>query len=228
MTGSSLVTLLVLALTAAASPFSLIVFSLVLATDRGPKNGVAFIVGWVITVVLIGVVMISIGDAADVSTSKTPREWFLALQLALGTMLVILFVRRRLRPRPVVEKPVEPVEPAKPMPGWQRRIATMRAPGALVLGGATQTWPVMIAAGAEVARLDVPAPEAVLWIFPFALASTAGIVVLEILAVRSPGTAAARLDRIRAYVDNHRDSVINWAYLFGGLWLIYRALIGLL
>src|SRR6185436_19996474 len=85
MTGSSLVTLLVLALTAAASPFSLIVFSLVLATDRGAKNGLAFIIGWIITVILIGVVMVALGDAVDVPTSHTPREWFLALQLALGT-----------------------------------------------------------------------------------------------------------------------------------------------
>jgi len=99
--------------------------------------------------------------------------------------------------------------------------------GALVLGGATQTWPVMIAAGAEVARLDVPNAEALVWMILFAVATTAGIVVLEILAIRNPGTAATRLARIRAYVDNHRDSVINWAYLFGGLWLVYRGLIGL-
>src|SRR4029078_5260045 len=129
MTGSSLATLLVLALTAAASAFSLIVFSLVVATDRGAKNGLAFIIGWIITVVLIGVVMITIGGATDAATSKTPREWFLALQLDLGTVLIIMFVRRRLRPRPI-EEPV--AVPAKPEPGWQRRIATMRAPGALV------------------------------------------------------------------------------------------------
>jgi hypothetical protein len=224
MTSSSLATLLVLALTAAASPFSLIVFSLVLATDRGARNGFAFICGWIITVVLIGVVMIAIGGATDAPTSETPREWFLALQLALGTMLIILFVRRRLRPRPIEEAVVEP---AKPEPGWQRRIATMGPLGALVLGGATQTWPVMIAAGAEVARLDIPNAEALTWMILFAVATTAGIVVLEILAIRSPGTAASRLARIRAYVDNHRDSVINWAYLFGGLWLVYRGLIGL-
>ncbi|HEY4610878.1 MAG TPA: GAP family protein, partial [Ilumatobacteraceae bacterium] len=150
--------------------------------------------------------------------------WFLALQLALGTVLIIMFVRRRLRGQPI-EQPV--VKPAKPEPGWQRRIATMRAPGALILGGATQTWPVMIAAGAEVARLDIPNAEALTWMILFAIASTAGIVVLEILAIRNPGTAASRLDRIRAYVENHRDSVINWAYLFGGLFLVYRGLIGL-
>ncbi|HZX56555.1 MAG TPA: GAP family protein [Ilumatobacteraceae bacterium] len=224
MTGSSLATLLVLAFTAAVSPFSLIVFSLVLASDRGARNGFAFICGWIITVVLIGVVMVAIGGATDAPTSETPRKWFLALQLALGTMLIIMFVRRRLRGQPI-EEPV--VEPAKPEPGWQRRIATMRAPGALILGGATQTWPVMIAAGAEVARLDVPNAEALMWMILFAIASTAGIVVLEILAIRNPGTAASRLDRIRSYVENHRDSVINWAYLFGGLFLVYRGLIGL-
>jgi len=226
MTGSSLATLLVLALTAAASPFSLIVFSLVLATDRGAKNGFAFIIGWIITVILIGVVMVALGDAVDVPSSRRPREWFLALQLALGTILIILFVRRRARPRPAAVE--DPVEPAKPEPGWQRRIATMRSPGALVLGGATQTWPVMIAAGAEIARLDIPKSETFLWIVLFALATTAGIVILEVLAIRNPGTAADRLAQIRAYVANHRDSVINWAYLLGGLWLIYRALIGLL
>jgi threonine/homoserine/homoserine lactone efflux protein len=224
MTGSSLATLLVLALTAAVSPFSLVVFSLVLASDRGARNGFAFICGWIITVVLIGVVMVAIGGATDAPTSETPRKWFLALQLALGTVLIIMFVRRRLRGQPI-EEPV--VEPAKPEPGWQRRIATMRAPGALILGGATQTWPVMIAAGAEVARLDIPNAEALTWMILFAIASTAGIVVLEILAIRNPGTAASRLDRIRAYVENHRDSVINWAYLFGGLFLVYRGLIGL-
>ena len=224
MTGSSLATLLVLAFTAAVSPFSLVVFSLVLATDRGARNGFAFICGWVITVVLIGVVMVAIGDASDAPTSNTPRKWFLALQLALGTLLIIMFVRRRLRGQPI-EEPV--VAPAKPEPGWQRRIATMGAPGALILGGATQTWPVMIAAGAEVARLDVPNAEALTWMILFAIASTAGIVVLEILAIRNPGTAASRLDRIRSYVDNHRDSVVNWAYLFGGLFLVYRGLIGL-
>jgi len=226
MTGSSLATLLVLAFTAAVSPFSLIVFSLVLATDRGPRNGVAFICGWIITVMLIGVVMVAIGVATDAATSKTPREWFLALQLALGTLLIIVFVRRRLRPRPVVDAPV--AVPAKPEPRWQRGIATMGPLGALVLGGATQTWPVMIAAGAEIARLDIPNAEALLWMFLFALATTAGVVVLEILAIRSPGTAASRLAEIRAYVDNHRNSVINWAYLLGGLFLIYRGLIGLL
>ena len=79
MTGSSLITLLVLAATAAVSPFSLIVFSLVLATDRGARNGIAFIIGWIVTVVLIGAVMVTVGSSIDVpsrhgGTQVVPRD----------------------------------------------------------------------------------------------------------------------------------------------------------
>jgi len=224
VTGSSLITLLVLAATAAVSPFSLIVFSLVLATDRGARNGVAFIIGWIITVVLIGAVMITVGSSIDVPTRSGTRKWFVALQLALGTILILIWLRRRFRPRPhVVVTPT----PSAEQPGWQRRIATMGYAGALVLGGATQTWPVMIAAGAELAKLDIPVAAAMAWMVLFAVVTTAGIDVLEVLAIRSPGTAAERLDRIRSYVERHRDSVVNWLVLFGGLFLVYRGLIGL-
>ena len=75
MTSSSLATLAVLALTAAISPFSLIVFSLVLATDRGPRNGIAFICGWIVTVIGIGAVMIALGGAVDAPTSRAPRTF---------------------------------------------------------------------------------------------------------------------------------------------------------
>lgn len=100
--------------------------------------------------------------------------------------------------------------------------------GAFVAGGLVQTWPVMIAAALEIARLDVDGPVKVGWMLLFAIATTAGIVVLEVLAWRAPESAADRLDRIRAYVATHRDAVINWLFLLGGLWLFFRGLFGVL
>ena len=96
-----------------------------------------------------------------------------------------------------------------------------------MLGGALQPWPVMIAGGAEIAQVQIPTAEAVLVILLFAIASAGGIIVLEIMALRSPGSAAARLEKIQNYVATHRDSVISWALLIGGLWLIGRGIIGL-
>jgi threonine/homoserine/homoserine lactone efflux protein len=224
VTSSTLVSLLLLAVTAAASPFSLIAFSLVLATDRGPRNGIAFICGWVTTVTLIGVVMALVGTNVDVQRSNTAGKWVLALELALGVVLVLLWARRRFRSRDI-EHVLE--KPAKPEPAWQRHLSTMGYPGAFVAGGAVQTWPVMIAAAADILRLDLGGAESLAWMFAFAVATTAGIVVLEVLAWRSPSSAVDRLNRIRSYVSDHRDSVINMLYLVAGLWLFFRGILGL-
>ena len=64
--------------------------------------------------------------------------------------------------------------------------------------------------------------------FAFALATTAGIVVLEVLAWRNPTSAVERLNSLRNYITNHRDSVINWVYLVAGLWLLFHAALALL
>jgi hypothetical protein len=223
MNSSTLSSLLVLAATAAASPFSLVAFGLVLATNRGARNGFAFILGWITTVVLIGIVTAIVGGSTDVTSSNTPGAWTLALELALGVVLLIVWTRRRFRPKPKEQH----AEVAKPQPAWQRKIDTMGYLGAFVLGGAVQTWPVMIAAAAEIVRTNLSAWESFLTMVVFAILTTTGIVILEVLAIRQPGSAAARLDRMRTYIDTHRDSVINWAYLLGGLWLAFRGLIGL-
>jgi hypothetical protein len=221
-------TLLVLAATAAVSPFSLIAFSLVLATERGPRNGLAFIFGWITTVVIICLVSMAIGSAASAS-SGTTSDVVLGIEIALGAVLLTMWVRRRFRARLGIEAVEPELVPAddKPEPAWRRRIATMRAPGAFVLGGATQTWPVMIAGGAEIARADLATAAGVAVSVVFAVLTTTGIVILEVLAWRHPGTAADRLARIEGYVAAHRDTVISWAMLIGGVWLIGRGIVGL-
>jgi hypothetical protein len=224
MTSATLTTLLVLAVTAAASPFSLVSFSLVLATDRGPRNGVAFIVGWIVTVWLIGVAASVFGAEASPRSSNAVGKWTLAFELALGVVLLALWFRRRRRPH--LDRLAD-AKLAKPEPAWQRHVATMGYAGAFVAGGLVQTWPVMIAAGVDITRLDLGAGASLFWMLAFALATTAGIVVLEVLAWRSPSSAADRLRRIRTYVDLHRDAVINWLYLLAGFWLFFRGLLGL-
>jgi hypothetical protein len=231
-------TLLVLAVTAAIAPFGLIAFSLLLATDRGTRNGVAFILGWIATVVAICAVCVAVGGAVEVSSGGTSGDVTLGIQIGLGAVLLMLWVRRRVRARlglteeevPDEFAPVDPPEPEAdtPPPAWQRHIASIGVVGAFVLGGALQPWPIMIAGGAEIAQAKVGGATAIFVSVLFAIASAVGIIVLEVLALRSPGSAAARLDRIRAYVDHHRDSVISWALLIGGLWLIWRGIYGLL
>ena len=215
-------TLVVLALTAAVSPFSLIAFSLVLATDRGVKNGVAFIAGWLTMVMVLGVAGLLVGGSIDVSQSgSTPGQVTYGIEIALGVVLLTMWVRRRLRG--AVVRVVE----EKPEPGWKRRIESMRSPGAFVLGAAVQTWPVMLAGVAEITRGGLGDAESVGVLFLFAVGTVAGVLILEVLALRAPGSAAARLERIQGYVDSHRDTVISWIMLGGGIWLLGRGVLGL-
>lgn len=225
MNSSTLVSLLLLALTAIASPFSLIAFSLVLATDRGPRNGIAFIAGWITTVTLIGVVESLIDVNVDATETNTAGRWVLAVQLVLGITLLVIWARRRFQPR---ETTVKVNGEEKPKPAWQRRLNTMGYAGAFVTGGAVQTWPVMLAAGASILRLNLPGLQSLAWMFAFALVSATGLVVLEVLAWRNPSSATERLERLQNYIRNHKDSVINWVALVAGLWLVSRSAIGLL
>lgn len=236
MSGISWSTLLVLIITAAISPFSLVAFSLVLATDRGPKNGVWFIFGWIVTVFAICMVSVAIGGAADASSSGTPSDVTFGIQIALGAVLLMLWIRRRVRARMGLPDPLtadlEAAEAAgvpaadKPEPAWRRRIATMKAPGAFVMGGATQTWPVMIAGGAEIAHAGLPVAQAVGLSLLFAVLTTAGIVILEVLAWRNPASAPERLHKIENYVSTHRDTVMSWILLIGGIYLLGRGIYG--
>lgn len=228
MTASALSTLAILAVTAASSPFSLVAFSLVLATERGTRNGWPFIAGWVATVTLIGLAVDRLGASLDgdrASSSAPTARWVLIAELVIGVVLVLAGLRRRRRPpTPTAPGAVK----AKPEPAWQRRIGTMGLVGAFALGGMVQTWPVMIAAAAELEQLDMSVATTTAWMVVFALATTSGLVVLQVLALRSPGSAAERLNRMRTYIDDHRATVINWVFVGCGVWLCVRALVGLL
>jgi hypothetical protein len=222
VSSSSFGTLAVLALTAAASPFSLIAFSLLLATRRGPRNGVAFILGWLTTVMLFGVLALVVGGSIKVSEGGTPSDAVLGFQIALGVVLLLMWFRRRLQ-GPHASVDAGP----RAEPAWQQRLDSIGYLGAFVLGGAVQTWPVMIGGVLEIAANDTNTVSSLVALFVFACATATGIAILEVLAWRNPASAPARLNRIRTYVDSHRYAVINWIMVGGGLWLIGRGLIGL-
>ena len=231
MNGNSLSGLGLLALTAALSPFSLVAFSLVLATDRGPRNGIAFIIGWITTISLVAVGVAALGSQVTFTTSSVPGQWTLAAELAIGVGMIAWWIRRRMSAKAAVATPgaAEVAVPVveKPEPAWQKHLGTMKYPGAFLAGGLVQTWPVMLAGVAEILRANLGTTDTILTVLIFAVATTTGLIVLEVLAWRNPGSAAERLNRIRTYVDTHRESVVNWLLFVTGAWLVIRSAIAL-
>ncbi|MFZ4584393.1 MAG: GAP family protein [Acidimicrobiia bacterium] len=222
MDSSLVVTLLTLAIAAAASPFSLVCFALVLASNRGPRNGFLFILGWIATVILLGLATAALGSNIRISENNVAGNVTLVIELILGVVLLVAWVRRRLHPPAPREE-----QPPKPPPAWETRLRNLGPVTAFVAGGLVQTWPVMLAAAAEVARRHLGVAETMAYMTLFALGTTAGLWVLEVLALRNPNSVQERFERLRAAIDRHRNSVLNWVYLLGGLWLVSSATYGL-
>lgn len=99
----------------AISPLPLIAVILMLATPRGRKNGIAFTLGWLISLAVLVTVVVLAGSGADASDSDgAPATWTLWLKLGLGVIFVLLGAKQwRGRPR-------EGQEAGRP--GWMKAI----------------------------------------------------------------------------------------------------------
>ncbi|MFD7861723.1 GAP family protein [Streptomyces sp. NPDC059783] len=98
----------------AISPLPLIAVILMLATPRGRSNGIAFTVGWTVSLAVLVTVVVLAGSGADAAGDGGPATWTLWLKLALGVLFVLMAVRQwRGRPKEGQEAG---------QPGWMRAI----------------------------------------------------------------------------------------------------------
>jgi threonine/homoserine/homoserine lactone efflux protein len=84
----------------ALSPVPIIAVVLMLATPRGRVNGLAFLAGWVVGLVVVGTVVLLAASGGDASEAGAPADWVSILKLVLGVLLIGLAVKQwRGRPR---------------------------------------------------------------------------------------------------------------------------------
>ena len=102
--------ILPMAIAAGISPIPIIGVVLMLVTPRARSNGPAFVVGWVVGLAAVGVVGLTVANAAGASTSGSSADGTNTFQIVLGVLLLV-FALRQWRKRP--KAGVEP-----PMPKW--------------------------------------------------------------------------------------------------------------
>jgi threonine/homoserine/homoserine lactone efflux protein len=89
-----------LALGIALNPVSIIAVILMLVSPRGRVNGVAFVLGWIVGLAVVGVVGLLLVSPADAHEDDGPAAWVSLLMLVLGAaMLVLALGQWRRRPR---------------------------------------------------------------------------------------------------------------------------------
>lgn len=99
----------------AISPLPLIAVILMLATPRGRANGIAFTLGWTVSLAVLVTVIVLAGSGADASGGDDgPATWTLWLKLGLGVLFLLLGAKQW-KGRPREGQEAEP-------PGWMKAI----------------------------------------------------------------------------------------------------------
>jgi threonine/homoserine/homoserine lactone efflux protein len=205
--------LLLVGLGITLQPFPLTAFILILSSERGVMKGLAFILGWLacLVVVIAGVIVVTGGKPPAQNTA--PSVAVDAIKLAVGVALILIGTRKwRRRGRPT-----------KP-PAWMARLDSLSVWAAVGLAIFLQPWTLVAAGAATVSEAELSSAQSYLALMGFCLLATGSFLALELHAVFAPAAAKARLERMRRWLDSHRDQMIVVVALLLGFWLAGKSI----
>jgi threonine/homoserine/homoserine lactone efflux protein len=222
--GQAIGQLLPFAVGVAVSPMAIVAIVLMLVTPRALQNGVAFAVGWMLGIAVLGVILLALAGPAGASSSSAPPAWVDWLKLVLGVLLLVVCVRE-LRARPAAA-------PGGSGPKWMETLNDTTPPRAGGLGvvlGAIQpkNLVLIIGAVAAIAQLNLSTSDMVVAWIVFTLIASIGVLVPLGIYLGLGSRAAATLDGLKAWLIEHNAAVMAVLCLVIGIKLIGDAITGL-
>jgi len=169
--GEAIGQVLPLAIGVALSPVPIIAVVLMLGTPRGPSNGPAFVLGWIVGLSVAGAVVLLVSSGADASEQGAPADWVGWLKVVLGLLLLAVAVRQwRARPRAGTEPE---------LPKWMQTIDQFtpgRAMGIAVALSAInpKNLLLVVAAAAAIAQTGVDTGDQAIALAVFVIIATLG------------------------------------------------------
>jgi Sap-like sulfolipid-1-addressing protein len=214
--------LFLIGLVVTLEPIPLSAMILLLAAERGLLKGLGFVLGWLTTLVVIVAVIVVVTGGKPLIPKSSPSTAALVVKLAVGAVLILVAARRRARLSQASSAPKE-----RKQPRWMARIDQVNPLTAAGLAFLLQPW-VLIAAGVTTiveGKLDTPVEY--LAVFGFAVWCSASYLVLETYAALRPEVVKARLRTMLDWINTHTDQAIVILSLFLGLYLMAKAIYGL-
>jgi threonine/homoserine/homoserine lactone efflux protein len=205
--------LLLTGLAIAIEPFPLTAFILILSAEKGTRKGLAFILGWLACLVAVIAAVILTTSGHPPKPQTAPSTAVLAIKLALGVLLILLAERQRRRMG----------RPRKP-PGWMAGLDRLSLWSAAGIAVFLQPWALVAAGAATVVQAKLSTAGDYVTLLLFCVVGTSSFLYLELYAAFAPAAAAARLDRLRKWLDTHRDQVIIVVFLLLGFWLAGKSI----
>jgi threonine/homoserine/homoserine lactone efflux protein len=200
--------LLIIGLGITLVPFPLTAFVLLLGATKGVWKGLAFILGWLASLVAVIAAVILVTGNSPPKPQTVPSTAALVVKLTLGVVLILLAVLQR-RHRGRVRK----------QPAWMARIDRLSLWAAAGLAAFLQPWTLVAAGAATVMEAKLDTAGSFVALIIFCLLATSSLLYLELYAVFRPARAGARLEQLRTWLESHQEQVLIVIFLLLGFWL---------
>ncbi len=203
--GSAIGEILPLAVGVAISPIPIIAVVLMLSTPKGKGNGLAFLLGWLIGLGLVGVIVLLVADPAGASEDGGPAMWVGWLLLVLGLLAVLIGFRSwHGRPRGDEEPP---------MPKWMSAIDQFTPGRSLGLGFLLaalnpKNLTLTLAAAASIAAAGLSSSDSYIVLGVFVVIGTIGLGIPIGVYFLGGDTAAETLAGLRHWLAINNATIM--------------------
>ena len=210
--------ILPLAIAAGISPIPIIGVVLMLVTPRARSNGPAFIVGWV-----VGVVGLTVANAAGASTQGSSADGTNTFQVVLGALLVVFALRQwRKRPKPGVEPP---------MPKWLTAVdhfTPLKSAGMGVVLSAVNPKNLLLAlsATATIASTGLAGADQAVVYLVFTVIASLGVVAPVAIFFVMGERAGPVLDDLKAWLAHNNAAIMAVIFLLMGAKILGQGIAG--
>jgi threonine/homoserine/homoserine lactone efflux protein len=208
----------------ALSPVPIIAVVLMLGTPRGRANGPAFLLGWIVGLVLVGTIVLLAASGANASEDGEPATWVGVLKLVLGLLLLLVALRQwRHRPRAGAEAA---------MPKWMRTIDRFTPGRSIAIAAALsginpKNLLLTVGAAGAIAQTGAGTGQQAVALAVFVLVGTLGPGIPVAIYFALGERAAHILDDLRAWMAAHNAAIMAVLCLVIGAKLIGDGISGL-
>ncbi len=213
-----LLDLFLIGLVVTLEPIPLTAMILLLATEGGLRKGLGYVLGWMLTLVVIVAVVVLVTGGKPLIPNSNPSTGVLALKLAIGVVLVVIAYRRW--------GSWGASEP-KGQPRWMRGIDRVNPLSAAGLAFLLQPWVLVTAGVADITTAKLSSAWQYVAVFAFCVLCSASYIVMETYAALRPAQVKRTLNALLDWITTHRDQVIVIASLVLGLYLMAKSIQGL-
>lgn len=202
---------------ALCSPVSVVTVIVLLSMPSGRRRAIAFVVGWLVAVAIIGAVSVFVLHGQDFRSSQsTPSQAASAVEIAVGGLLLLASARaygRRTKRAPSAETPK-----------WLGRLDQTNWLLAVLVGAFMLTYSLTVAAAAEILKADVSTAASIFAFVVFALASITTIIAPIVVVLVAPERSAERLEQWRRWLLGNSRTIGLVALMVIGAILIARGI----